>query len=173
MTAEPGDLAEHGSVSGPVPVAPVPVRPPGRPVPRWVGPLFVVLALATVPWVALLWATLPSRAVSAHYRLAWVGFDLLLVAALARTGWAAWHGRDHVELPAVAAATLLVVDAWFDVLTATGRADVVVAVVLALAVELPLAGLCIWIAANAEQVRRQRLRWALHRASHAEATDAH
>jgi hypothetical protein len=173
VTAEPGEVADRGPVPAPAPVPPGPVAPPGRPVPQWVGPLFVVLAVATVPWVAMLWATLPSRAVSSHYRLAWVGFDLLLVAALARTGWAAWHGRDHVELPAVAAATLLLVDAWFDVLTATGRTDVVVAVVLALAVELPLAGLCIWIAANAEQVRRQRLRWALHRASHADAPDAH
>ena len=137
------------------------------------GPLFVVLAVATVPWIVLLWGTLPSHAVSSHYRLAWVGFDLLLVAALARTGWVAWHGRDHVELPAVAAATLLVVDAWFDVLTATGRADVAVALLLAVLVELPLAGLCVWIAANAEQVRRERLRWALHRASHAGAADEH
>lgn len=170
MTAEPGEVAEHGTAPGAVPAPPA--EPPGRPVPRWVGPLFVVLAVATVPWVELLWATLPSRAVSEHYRLAWVGFDLLLVAALARTGWVAWHGGDHVELPAVAAATLLVVDAWFDVLTATGKGDVVNAVLLALLVELPLAGLCIWIAANAERVRRQRLRWALHRASDPDRTDA-
>jgi hypothetical protein len=142
-----------------------PVDPPGRPVPRWVGPVFFGLVVVAIPWVALLWTWLPARDVSSHYRLAWVGFDVLLVLMLARTGWVAWHGRDHVELPAVCAATLLVVDAWFDVLTASSRAGFVQAVLLAVLVELPLAGVCVWIAVNAERVRRQRLHWALHRAA--------
>jgi hypothetical protein len=135
---------------------------PGRPVPGWVGPLFLALAFVTVPWIVLLWARLPSRDLSGHYRLAWVGFDILLAAALARTGWTAWRGLDHVELPAVASATLLVVDAWFDVTTASSRAAAGFALGSALLVELPLAGLCVWIAVNAERVRRERLRWALH-----------
>ncbi len=135
---------------------------PGRPVPGWVGPLFLCLAVAVVPWVVVLWVHLPSRDLSGHYRVAWVGFDLLLAAALARTGWTAWRGLDHVELPAVASATLLVVDAWFDVTTASSRTAAGIAVLTAVLVELPLAGLCVWIAVNAERVRRERLRWALH-----------
>jgi hypothetical protein len=124
--------------------------------------LFFCLAATTVPWIVFLWFRLPSRDLSGHYRLAWVGFDLMLALALARTGWTAWRGLDHVELPAVASATLLIVDAWFDVTTASSRAGVGVAVLTALLVELPLAALCVWIAVNAERVRRQRLHWALH-----------
>ncbi len=135
---------------------------PGRPVPGWVGPVFICLAAVTIPWIVYLWLRLPSRDLSAHYRLAWVGFDVMLALALARTGWTAWRGLDHVELPAVASATLLVVDAWFDVTTASTRSGAGFALLTALLVELPLAALCVWIAVNAERVRRERLHWALH-----------
>lgn len=135
--------------------------PPGRAVPRWAGLLFGVLALVSVPWIVVLWLSLPSRDLSAHYRLTWVGFDVMLAFALARTGWTAWHGSDHVELPAVCAATLLVVDAWFDVLSSNTRSAAALALASAVLVELPLAGLCVWIAVSAERVRRERLRWAL------------
>jgi hypothetical protein len=149
------------AAGGPDDAADPPPEAPGPPVPRWLGALFLVMAGLTVAWIAELWATLPYRDVSAHYRLAWVGFDLMLALALARTGWLAWRGRDHVELPAVAAATLLIVDCWFDVVTASHPSDLALAVASAVLVELPLAALCFWIARNAERVRRQRLSWAL------------
>jgi len=44
--------------------------------------------------------------------------------------------------------TLLVCDAWFDVLTSRGTTDVVQAAVLAVFVELPIAALCFWMATN-------------------------
>ena len=46
---------------------------------------------------------------------------------------------------AIAAATLLAMDAWFDVTTA-GRGSVAVSVVLALVVELPMSLLMVWVA---------------------------
>jgi hypothetical protein len=59
------------------------------------------------------------------------------IAALRRSRW--------VSHFAVAAGTLLVCDAWFDVLTARGETDVALAVA-GLAAELPLAVLCFVIA---------------------------
>lgn len=144
-----------------------PATPAPAPVPRWVGPLFLVLAVLTVPWVAELAVTLPKHQYTGHYRLAWVGFDLLLVGALARTGWVAWRGRDYVQIPAVITGTLLVVDAWFDVMTSHGRPQMLTAFASALFIELPLAAVCFWIARHAERVRRDRLRWALRRAKDA------
>ncbi len=44
--------------------------------------------------------------------------------------------------------TLLVCDAWFDVLTTRARSEVVVAGFEAALVELPLAVLCFWMATN-------------------------
>lgn len=164
MEAEPGtgdevalDGLEGDDVAG-EDLGPI---PPGRPVERWVGVAILLCAALTVGWLAELWVTLPYRDVSAHYRLAWVGFDAMLALALGRTGWLAWRGRDHVELPAVASATLLVVDVWFDIVTASHPRDLVLAVGSAILVEIPLALVCLRIALAAERIRRQRLDWAL------------
>lgn len=151
----------------PDPVPPSPLEADAgllRPVPNWVGPLFLALGMITVPWVIYLGFTLPVRSEAAHYRGAWVGFDTALVAGLLGTGWLAYRGRDHVELPAVATATMLGVDAWFDVMTSSSRMAVASAVLLATCVELPLAALCGWIAVHAEDVRQQRLRLFRRRA---------
>jgi hypothetical protein len=134
-------------------------------VPWWVAPAFAILAIGTVPWGVYLAITLPHRATAVHYRSVWVGFDLGLIVVLLITAYYAWRGRPRVALPATAAATMLVVDAWFDVLTTPRTMDLVVAVVLAVVVELPLAGICLWIALHAEQVVERRLRWLARRAS--------
>jgi len=128
-----------------------------RTVPWWVGPAFAVLAVGTIPWVVFLAVTLPRHATFHHYRGVWVGFDLGLVAVLATTAVLAWRGRPQVTMAATAAATMLFVDAWFDVLTTPRGSDLVVSVVLAGAVELPLAMICLWIALRASQVTEGRV----------------
>jgi hypothetical protein len=129
-----------------------------RPAPRWVAPVFGVLALLTIPWIGYLAVTLPRHAVVVHYRGAWVGFDIGLVVALAVTAVQAYRGHRRVALAATATATLLVVDAWFDVTTTPGGPDLLVSIVLALLVELPLAAVCLWIAGNGERVTERRMR---------------
>ena len=126
--------------------------------PRWVGPLFLLLAAGLVPWVVFLAATLPRRAEAEHYRLAWVGFDLGMLAMLAALGWLAVQRSRWTESLASSAATLLVVDAWFDVVTANSRQDLIVAAASAAIFELPLAVVCVWLARNAERVRRRGVR---------------
>jgi hypothetical protein len=133
-------------------------------VPWWVAPSFAILAVGIVPWIGYLAVTLPHRATAVHYRTVWVGFDVGLVCVLAVTAYYAWRGRPRVALPATAAATMLVVDAWFDVLTTPHGAGLVVALVLAGVAELPLAGICLWIALHAEQVVERRLRILARRA---------
>jgi hypothetical protein len=127
------------------------------PVPRWVGPAFAVLALGTIVWAGYLAATLPVHAHTRHYRLAWVGFDVGLAILLVATAWLAWRGNRHVGLTATATATILVVDAWFDVVTAP-RGDLTAAVLEAALAELPLALVCLWIALHVDRVIERRLR---------------
>ncbi len=134
-------------------------------VPWWVAPAFAILALGTVPWTVYLAVTLPHRATAVHYRTVWVGFDTGLIVVLLITAYYAWRGRPRVALPATAAATMLFVDAWFDVLTTPRGMGLVVAVVLAGVAELPLASICLWIALHAEQVVERRLRWMARRAA--------
>ena len=112
---------------------------------RW-APLFLgVAALVLVPWAAWLASSLPCRYVSRHWGIAWAGFDTALATALALTCVAALRHAPWLDRAAVATATLLAADAWFDVVTSRGAAAVVVAATEALVIELPVALLCLWL----------------------------
>ncbi len=125
---------------------------------RWVPLLLALIALALVPWAIWLTTVLPSHEVAEHWDLAWGGFDLLLAAALLATAVAAWRASPLLEAGAACTGTLLVVDAWFDLLTSGGR-DLTYAIVLAVVAELPLAALCLWIVLDSETCSRRLARW--------------
>src|SRR5260370_26391860 len=59
---------------------------------RWVVPLFGLAALLLVPWVVLLVLVLPSAHQSAHWDIAWSGFDVVLALLLSAVAVAAWRG---------------------------------------------------------------------------------
>jgi len=123
---------------------------------RWAGPAFIVFSVALVPWTVYLAYTLPSRQVSHRYNIAWVGFDVMLAIALGCTGYFALRRSRYLAVAAAAAATLLVVDAWFDVMTSP-RDQILEAIVLALFVELPMAALCAWLSYHTEHLASQRI----------------
>ena len=119
--------------------------------PRWVVPLFGLAALLLVPWVILLVAALPSAHRAAHWDIAWAGFDVGLALLLLTVAVVAWRRSPWLEGAATATATLLFVDAWFDILTASTGTELVVAVTEAAFVELPLAVLCLRLARDTER----------------------
>jgi hypothetical protein len=84
--------------------------------------------------------------------LAWGGFDVGLAAALSTTALLILRRSPLTQTAAAVAGTMLVCDAWFDVLTSRGSTNVAVAAVLALGAELPLAAFCFWIARSVERV---------------------
>jgi hypothetical protein len=124
---------------------------------------YVVMGLALIPWTVYLAITLPKREIDTHYRGAWVGFDLLLVVAIVLTAYYAFRMDDRVQLPAMATATLLLVDAWFDVMTAGGRTATFEALLMALLVEIPAALFSLLLA---RQVNRHVDQLAAHDRSH-------
>jgi hypothetical protein len=101
--------------------------------------------------------TLPRRQFDLHYRAAWVGFDLLLVFAITRTAYMAFRVDQRVQISATATATLLIVDAWFDMTTSGGRGQFFEALLLAVFVEIPAAVFSIYVA---RQVNRRTLELA-------------
>jgi len=107
---------------------------------------FALATAALIPWIAYLAVSLPERTVDTHYRGAWVGFDLMPVTAIVLTAYFAFRVDARVQLPAMATATLLVVDAWFDVMTAGGHAATMRAVLMAVCFELPAAALSLHVA---------------------------
>lgn len=132
-------------------------------IPPWIAPALFVCALVLIPWTALLFVTLPRHYVANHWQLAWGGFDVALGAALAATAVMVARRSPFAEVTATITGTLLCCDAWFDVLTSRGLSDVSQAVASAVVIELPLAGLCFWMARNiahAVEVARPFLRTA-------------
>jgi hypothetical protein len=86
-----------------------------------------------------------------------VGFDIFELIALGATGYLALRRSRYLALAAASAATLLVTDAWFDVLTSP-RHKLLEAVVLAVVIELPLAGVCAWLSFHTEHLADRRIR---------------
>jgi hypothetical protein len=118
--------------------------------PRWATPLFTVAAIVLLPWTLYLTFTLPTRHVSLHYDVAWVGFDVALAAAFAGTSWAAARRSEWLVALAATTGTMLLCDAWFDVVTSFGTGELLEAILEAVLVELPLALACGFIVYDAE-----------------------
>ena len=123
---------------------------------RWAGPLFALFSLILLPWTVYLGETLPSRQLSPNYDTAWTGFDVILLLALACTAYFALRRSRYLSTAATATATLLVVDAWFDVLT-TPSAQRPESILLAGVVELPLAVICTWLSLHTQQLTERRI----------------
>jgi hypothetical protein len=112
--------------------------------------LLTVTAIAELLWVIYLGLTLPRHYIANHWEVAWVGLDVAEIGMLIATAWAAWRQRAVVILFSIVSATLLVVDAWFDVTTAR-RGDLLQSALLAIIAEIPLAALLLWIAWRASR----------------------
>ncbi|HEY3466601.1 MAG TPA: hypothetical protein VGL47_15815 [Amycolatopsis sp.] len=99
--------------------------------------------LGLLPWIAVLGMTLPDVVAAQHWRLAWTGFDAAEALGLLATAWLLGRDDPRTPLIATATATLLLADAWFDVVTAGD--DVVFSLLMA-ALEVPLAAACLAVA---------------------------
>jgi hypothetical protein len=117
-------------------------------VPPWIAPAFALCAFVLVPWAAFLFFTLPQNYTANHWRAAWGGFDLGLGTAMVATAIAVARRSPFAEVAAAVTGTLLLCDAWFDVLTSRTTGELVQAGLEALLIELPLAALCLWMATN-------------------------
>jgi hypothetical protein len=86
----------------------------------------------------------------------------MLLAALGGTGYFAPRRSRYLATAATAAATLLVVDAWFDLMTMLPRQRLE-PIALAAGVELPLAAVCVWLSLHTQQLAERRLVLLLRR----------
>lgn len=98
-----------------------------------------VCTIALVPWAIYLGLSLPRDYNAKHWDLAWAGFDGLEILALGATAYFGWRGRQALIGTALAAATLLICDAWFDVALDLGTPAIWTSLASAVFLELPLA----------------------------------
>jgi hypothetical protein len=108
---------------------------------------FSIVVMASViflvPWTIWIFNALPDREVVRSWDLAWTGFDVLLSTILFFTAVSAYKKSSWTVTLAPVSAALLIVDAWFDVTTASTVDDHAAAVVTAVFAEIPLAIVCI------------------------------
>ncbi len=123
----------------------------------WAGPAFILFSIVLIPWTIYLGLELPDRQESSHYNIAWVGFDVILLVVLAATGFFALRRSPFLAAGATAAATLLTVDAWFDVMTSPPGSQFLQSLALAVLIELPLAAVCGWLAYHTGHLEEERI----------------
>jgi hypothetical protein len=99
-------------------------------------------SVVLIPWIVYLALTLPQNYAAQHWRVAWVGFDILLLTFMIATAVLGFIRHHWLTLVAFTTGVLLACDAWFDVVTAR-HGDIVVSVLSAAIVELPLAAILI------------------------------
>lgn len=126
------------------------IPPPDDPHVRHMRRMFLAVItgsfLFLVPWIGYLSASLPNHHEVTQWRLAWVGFDGALIAAIGVTALCAWR-RLQIFVPwAVVTATLLCCDAWFDIVLDWSSNGLTGSVLTAAFAELPLAALLLYAA---------------------------
>ena len=117
----------------------------------WVAGVFALAGFALLPWTIWLATSLEPHHETTQWDLAWSGFDTGLALVFLLTAIAALRGSPWVGACAAALGTLLIADAWFDIVLESHYDERRMAVLLALFVELPTAAFCFWIAYRTEQ----------------------
>jgi hypothetical protein len=118
-----------------------------RPAARWLPLALAIAALALVPSLVLVLTVEPTVQIAQHLRLAWTGLDVFELLALAYTGRALHRRSATVVVPATVTGTLLLCDAWINVISSNG-AGRFEGIALAF-VEVPIAALSFWVATRA------------------------
>ncbi len=103
------------------------------------GFLAMGATIALIPWTLIYITQLPDRHTTDHWNVAWTGFDLMLATALGFTAWCALRERAMLIVGLIASSTLLLCDAWFDLVTSWGTDDQMLTLLTAVLIELPLA----------------------------------
>lgn len=85
--------------------------------PRWLPRLYGFACLVLIPWTIFLAYKLPPTNQANHWDIVWTGFDAFLIIVFALTAWLAFKKSSWTALTATVLGTLLLMDAWFDVLT--------------------------------------------------------
>jgi hypothetical protein len=128
----------------------------------WVVLGFGAVGIGLLPWAFWLSASLKPHHVTERWDLAWSGFDVGLAMGFCGTAVAAYRRSPWVGAFAAATGTLLLADAWFDIVLESHSDERRNAILLAAFVELPVAAFCFLIAYRTERLLTMLVGPALH-----------
>jgi hypothetical protein len=124
--------------------------------------VYAAIGLGLLPWTLVLASSLRPRHVTESWDLAWTGFDCGLAGMFLATSFAAYKRSPWVGALAAATGTMLITDAWFDIVLESHADERRTAILLAAFAELPTAALCFWIAQRTERFLALAVDQALH-----------
>ena len=116
----------------------------GRIIPRWVVAFFLGGAVILIPWDVLMFSVPQVVNVPKHWVLVWGGFDCFLILGFAVTAFRLITRSPRGAVTAAMTGTMLLIDAWFDVLT-THRGGQLVSILMAVFAEIPCAVICFYV----------------------------
>ena len=128
------------------------MKPPfPRTLRHWVVATFAAIGVGLLPWTIWLSSSLPHHHVTDRWDLAWSGFDTGLALFFLATAVAASLRSPWVGALAAATGTMLIVDAWFDIVLESHADELRQSILLAVFAEIPTALFCFWIAQRTER----------------------
>ena len=116
----------------------------GRIIPRWAVAFFLGGAVVLIPWIVLMFTVPRAVNVPPHWVLVWGGFDCFLVLGFAVTAYRLITRSPRGAVTSAMTGTMLLIDAWFDVLT-THRGGQTVSILMAAFAEIPCAVICFYV----------------------------
>jgi hypothetical protein len=120
-------------------------------IPSWAAKAYVILAIVLVPWTVYLGLSLPTHHLSSHWDVSWTGLDIALSVSFLLTGLFAFLRSMWVVITASTTGSLLLVDAWFDIMSEHGGRLFHQALFAAFLFEIPLALMSYYLAGHALQ----------------------
>ena len=125
-----------------------------RILPRWAVAFFLGGAVVLIPWIVLMFTVPDAVNVPKHWELVWGGFDCFLVLGFGRTAFNLIRRSPRGAVTAAMTGTMLLIDAWFDVLT-THRGGQLASILMAVFAEIPCALICFYISRRITNVFEQ------------------
>ncbi|HZT16854.1 MAG TPA: hypothetical protein VFA19_12990 [Gaiellaceae bacterium] len=126
----------------------------------WVVVTFAAVGVGLLPWTIWLAMSLHPHHETNRWDIAWSGFDSGLAALFVATAVAAYRRSPWVGALAAATGTVLVVDAWFDIILESHADELRNSILLAAFAEVPAALVCFWIAVRTERFLARALHLA-------------
>ena len=114
--------------------------------PSWVPYFYGIICAILIPWTVFLAYVLPPRYISHNWDIAWTGFDIFMIFLFASTAILAIRKSAYSAISASMLGTVILTDAWFDILTSKPGLAERRSIIEAVIIELPLAILSFWLA---------------------------
>lgn len=113
--------------------------------PNWVPYFYGLLCAVLIPWTIILAYLLPPKYISHNWDIAWTGFDIFMIILFAATAYLAIIKSSYTAISSAMLGTVLLTDAWFDILTSKPGIPQTRSIMEALIIELPLVIISFWL----------------------------